>query len=110
MVVGRAAHVSDGAGSGHRQLGGLVKGCLTGRVGRQEGYVDTIAVLRAYRRRGLGTALLAQSLHALAQAGMEAAALDADAENTTGAVRIYERLGFRVRKTGIAYQKVMREG
>jgi mycothiol synthase len=80
------------------------------RVGRQEGYVDTIAVLRAYRRRGLGTALLAQSLQALAQAGMEVAVLDADSENVTGAVRLYERLGFRTRETGIAYQKVMREG
>ena len=80
------------------------------QTGRQEGYVDTIAVLRAYRRRGLGTALLAQSLQALRQAGMEAAALDADAENLTGATRIYERMGFQVRKTGIAYQKVMQKG
>ena len=80
-----------------------------GRRGRQEGYVDTIAVLPEYRRRGLGTALLVHSLHVLARAGMEAAHLHADVENTTGAMRLYERAGFSLRQTTIAYRKVMRE-
>ena len=78
------------------------------QTGRQEGYVNTLAVLREYRQQGLGTALLAQSLRVLRQAGMEAAHLGADAENLTGAVRIYERLGFQVRKTSIAYRKTIR--
>jgi mycothiol synthase len=78
-------------------------------TGRQEGYVDTLAVLQEHRRKGLGTALLVKSLHALQKAGMEAAHLHADAENLTGAMRLYERVGFRVRKTIIAYQKVMRD-
>jgi mycothiol synthase len=77
-------------------------------TGRQEGYVDTLAVLREHRQRGLGTALLVNSLHALRRAGMEAAHLHADAENLTGAMRLYERVGFRVRKTDIAYRKVLR--
>jgi ribosomal protein S18 acetylase RimI-like enzyme len=57
----------------------------------------------------LGTAILVQSLHTLRQAGMGAAHLHADAENLTGAMHIYERVGFRLRKTAVAYQKVMRE-
>ncbi|MBN1657123.1 MAG: GNAT family N-acetyltransferase [Anaerolineae bacterium] len=79
-------------------------------TGRQEGYVNTLAVLRDYRKMGLGTALLAQSLHMLRDAGMEWAHLGADANNLTGAVRIYERLGFCVRKTSMAYRKTMRNG
>lgn len=79
------------------------------RTGREEGYVNTLAVLRDHRKKGLGTALLVQSLHVLRQAGMEAAHLHADAENLTGAVRIYERVGFRVRKTNIAYRKPMQD-
>ena len=79
------------------------------QTGRQEGYVESLAVLREYRHRGLGTALLVHSLHALRQAGMEGTHLHADAENLTGAMRLYERVGFRLRKTGIAYQKVMAE-
>jgi ribosomal protein S18 acetylase RimI-like enzyme len=70
--------------------------------------VDTLAVLRDHRHKGLGSALLAQSLHALSSAGMEAAHLHADAENLTGAIRLYERAGFRVRKASIAYRKAIR--
>jgi mycothiol synthase len=78
------------------------------RTGRQEGYVDTLAVLAEHRQQGLGTALLVQSLHALRQAGMEGAHLHADSENLTGAMRLYERVGFQVRKSYVVYQRVMR--
>ncbi len=78
------------------------------RTGRQEGYVDTLAVLREHRQQGLGTTLLVQSLYALHEAGMEGAHLHADSENLTGAMRLYERVGFRVRKTYVAYRKVLR--
>ena len=77
------------------------------QTGRREGYVENLAVLRDYRQRGLGTALLLQSLHALRDAGMEAVHLHADTENLTGAMRLYERVGFRVRKTSIAYHKAL---
>lgn len=79
------------------------------QTGRQEGYVDALAVLREHRGQGLGTALLVESLHTLRQAGMEGAHLDADADNLTGAMRLYRRAGFSVRKTSMAYQRVVRE-
>jgi mycothiol synthase len=79
------------------------------QTGRREGYVNTLGVLREYRKQGLGTALLAQSLRVLREAGMEAAHLNADSQNLTGAIHLYEQLGFRVRKTHIAYRKVMKE-
>lgn len=60
----------------------------------QSGLVDEVAVRRPWRRRGLGTALIVAGLHALRSAGMTAARLSADTENATGAMRIYERLGF----------------
>jgi mycothiol synthase len=79
------------------------------QTGRQEGYVDTLAVLREHRGRGLGTALLMQSLHALRRAGMEGAHLHADADNVTGAMRLYRRAGFSIRKTSFAFQKHVSE-
>jgi mycothiol synthase len=78
------------------------------RTGRREGYVHTLAVLREARHQGLGTALLARSLHTLRREGMDGVHLNADAENLTGAMRLYERVGFSVRKTFIAYRKLMR--
>jgi ribosomal protein S18 acetylase RimI-like enzyme len=79
------------------------------QTGRQEGYVDTLAVLREHRGKGLGTALLMQSLHALRRAGMEGAHLHADADNLTGAMRLYRRAGFSIRKTSFAFQKQVSE-
>ena len=79
------------------------------QTGRREGYVDSLAVLREHRNKGLGTALLVQSLHAMEQAGMEAVHLDADADNLTGAMRLYERIGFQVRKRRVSYRKTIRE-
>jgi mycothiol synthase len=79
------------------------------QTGRQEGYVDTLAVLREHRKQGLGTALLMQSLHALRRAGMESAHLHADADNLTGAMRLYHQSGFSVRKTSMAFRRSLRE-
>jgi ribosomal protein S18 acetylase RimI-like enzyme len=78
------------------------------KTGRQEGYVNTLAVLRPYRGQGLGTALLAQSLRTLRRAGMSAVHLTSDAENLTGAMRIYQGVGFAPRKTFIVYRQTMR--
>jgi len=78
------------------------------KTGRQEGYVDTLGVLQEHRKRGLGTALLVRSLRALKQAGMDRAHLHADAENLTGAMRLYRRAGFHVRRTQVAYHRKLR--
>jgi mycothiol synthase len=80
------------------------------QTGRQEGTVQVLGVLREHRQRGLGSALLVQSLHVLRGAGMQAVHLWADSENLTGAVRIYERLGFQVRKTTAVYRRALPNG
>ena len=71
--------------------------CEGGREGDEEtGWVHVIAVRRPWRGRGLGLALLRWSFSALAARGLRTAALSVDAENTTGAVRLYERAGMHV--------------
>jgi len=62
--------------------------------GTKSGLVDDVAVRRPWRRRGVGAALIVAGLRALRSAGMTAAHLFADTENITGAMRLYERLGF----------------
>ena len=64
--------------------------------GGDEGFVQYLAVARAWRRRGLGRALLLASFGRMAGAGVPEASLYVDADNSTGATRVYERAGMRV--------------
>jgi mycothiol synthase len=64
-------------------------------TGVKEGWIGQLGVRRPWRRRGIATALLVRSMAAFRAAGLEAASLGVDTENPTGAVGIYERVGFR---------------
>jgi mycothiol synthase len=63
---------------------------------RDAGHVNTLTVLRPWRRRGLGLAFLLHAFRELQARGRERVTLGVDAENTTGAVRLYERAGMQV--------------
>jgi mycothiol synthase len=60
------------------------------------GWVGTLGVRRDWRRRGVGEALLRRSFAALHARGLRKVGLGVDAENPTGATRLYERVGMRV--------------
>jgi len=75
-------------------------------LGVRRGWTESISVRRPWRRRGLASALLAASLRALREGGYTSAALGVDAQNESGALRIYERLGFRVATVDTIYRKV----
>ena len=75
------------------------------RLGLSVGWLDHVSVRRPWRRRGVAAALIASTLRILRDRGIEVAALGVDAENPTGALALYEGLGFRRHKTGIAYRK-----
>lgn len=75
--------------------------------GRRRGYTEGISVGRPWRRRGLAHALIASSFHVLKEQGMTEAALGCDAENLSGAVRIYTDMGFRTVKRFTTYRKPM---
>jgi ribosomal protein S18 acetylase RimI-like enzyme len=75
------------------------------RFNRRRGYTEDISVRRPWRRRGLATALLARSLKLLKEQGMQEANLGVDTENLTGALRLYERLGFEQIRTMINFRK-----
>jgi mycothiol synthase len=75
-------------------------------LGLSRGWLEHISVRRPWRRRGLASALIAEALLALRAAGLREAALGVDAENTSGALRVYEALGFRRVRTDVSYRKV----
>ena len=60
------------------------------------GWVGTLGVRAAWRRRGLGSTLLASAFLDLYECGLRRVGLGVDAENVTGALRLYERTGMRV--------------
>jgi ribosomal protein S18 acetylase RimI-like enzyme len=62
------------------------------------GAIQNIGIVRSYRERGLGTAMILQALHGFRLSGLGRAFLEVTAENDA-AVRVYRRLGFRRRKT-----------
>ncbi len=77
------------------ELAGLV---LTGSHTSLEpgfGWVEVLGVRPPWRRRGLGGALLRHSFRELHGRGYRRVGLGVDAENTTGAVQLYERAGMR---------------
>ena len=74
------------------------------------GWVDTLAVRRHWRRRGLGLALLHHALGAFWHRGTHRVALGVDAASPTGATRLYERAGMRVAQQYAVYGKELRPG
>lgn len=74
------------------------------------GWVDTLAVLRPWRRVGLGKALLQHSFGEFYRRGTRNVGLGVDAQNLSGATRLYERVGMHVVRVYINYEKELRAG
>ncbi len=72
------------------------------------GFVDDLGVLKAYRRRGLGLALLRESFRLFQQRGYRQANLFVDTGNATNALALYKRAGMHVHKRTISYRKFLR--
>jgi ribosomal protein S18 acetylase RimI-like enzyme len=74
----------------------LVACVLCWREEEGRGWVKDIAVRSDHRGRGLGRALLQHTLHEYAARGAERVGLKVDSSNPTGALELYQRLGFTV--------------
>jgi len=72
---------------------------------RKRGYTEGIFVRRPWRKRGLARALIMRSLQMFKNMGFTEAALGVDAENLSGALRLYEGCGFRAVKRESLYRK-----
>jgi ribosomal protein S18 acetylase RimI-like enzyme len=75
--------------------------------GFTEGWTGKLGVRRPWRGTGLAKALLAASMRAFKDGGMQYAGLDVDSENPTGAVALYTGLGYAVRHRTIRYTKAL---
>jgi mycothiol synthase len=73
--------------------------------GRNEGWIEALGTRRGHRQRGLGRAMLLAGMRWLKAQGVDTAVLGVDAENPTGALRLYESVGFTVANTTYTYHK-----
>jgi ribosomal protein S18 acetylase RimI-like enzyme len=73
------------------------------QLGVRRGWLDHVSVRRPWRGRGLAKALCAASFRVLRDQGMDEAWLGVDASNPTGALQLYEGLGFHVARRWQAF-------
>jgi mycothiol synthase len=76
------------------------------------GWVASLSVRRPWRKQGLGLALLQQSIAEFSRRGFHTVGLGVDAQNLTGAVRLYEKAGMRSdpQHQMTSYEKELRPG
>ena len=77
------------------------------RNGRNDGWIGILGTRRGYRKLGLGRAMLLAGLQHLKANGVENARLNVDAANPTGALRLYESVGFSVLHSWQSYEKYL---
>lgn len=87
------------------EIAGVAR-CETRRDGG--GWVGALGVRKPWRRRGVGRALLLHAFGEFARRGASYVGLGVDAENPTGATRLYEGAGMRVIKEDVVYEKELR--
>jgi mycothiol synthase len=92
------------------ETGGELAGVALCRNRGESGWVNTLAVRRPWRKRGLGMALLLRSFGEFYRRGRTSVGLGVDAASLTGATRLYERAGMRAISQAACYQKVLRPG
>jgi mycothiol synthase len=71
------------------------------------GWIHVLGVRPPWRKRGLATALLRHSFRDFRDRGATRVGLGVDGENTTGAVRLYEKVGMRQVRRNDTYEKVL---
>ena len=75
--------------------------------GRNEGWIEFLGTRRGFRKLGLGRSLLLAVMKQLQAAGIEQVKLGVDAQSLTGAMRLYQSVGFQPIKTWRSYVKAI---
>lgn len=92
------------------QIAGVVYGTPQHGSDGTIGYIPTLGVLRPWRKRGLGLALLQHMLHIFQERGKRGVALHVDAQSLTGATRLYEKAGMHVAELSHEFILELRPG
>ena len=75
---------------------------------REEAYLSHLGVRRPWRGRGIAKALMLDAFRECRRRGLKTVSLGVDAENDTGAIDLYEKVGMRTRRRIRLYTKIIR--
>lgn len=75
---------------------------------RQDGWAVDLGVIKPWRNRGIGRALLLNAMHKLRDAGMTAVKMGIDSYDTANATRLYKSVGFEVMHGSHTYLKTLK--
>ena len=87
-----------------------VAGCSLNRYRMGIGWIRTLGVRRPWRKLGLGEALLHYSFGEFYRRGTKTIGLGVDAQNPTGATRLYQKAGMYPASEFVTYEKELRSG
>ena len=90
--------------------GDQIAGFSQNRFRMGVGWVGTLGVLKPWRKKGLGLALLRTSFAEFYKRGMKTIGLGVDASNKTGATRLYQGAGMRIASEFVTFEKELRPG
>ncbi|MEX2548330.1 MAG: GNAT family N-acetyltransferase [Chloroflexota bacterium] len=93
---------------GDEVAGGVVNGIdaeENAALGVKRAWLQSVFTRRQWRRRGLAKALIARSLVAIRERGLDTGILGVDADNPSGALGLYEGIGFGVAERSTAWRK-----
>jgi mycothiol synthase len=90
--------------------GNEVAGFSLNRYRMGIGWIRTLGVRRPWRKRGLGEALLLRSFGEFYRRGTKTIGLGVDAQNPTGATRLYQKVGMYTASEYVTYEKELRPG
>jgi mycothiol synthase len=90
--------------------GAEVVGVSLNRYRMGIGWIRTLGVRRPWRKRGLGEALLQHSFAEFYRRGTKTIGLGVDAQNPTGATRLYQKAGMFAASEYVTYEKELRAG
>jgi mycothiol synthase len=90
--------------------GNEVAGFSLNRYRMGIGWIRTLGVRRPWRKRGLGKALLLHTFGEFHKRGTKTIGLGVDAQNPTGATRLYQKVGMYAASEYVTYEKELRPG
>lgn len=90
--------------------GDEVAGISLNRYRMGIGWIRTVGVRRPWRKRGLGEALLLHSFGEFYRRGTKTIGLGVDAQNPSGATRLYQKVGMHAASEFVTFEKELRPG